>query len=234
MRKVLLYSTGLDSELHRMLLNPDVLLFFRSGASYQSHEEKQLKKLCDRKIVDKRKVIIDDTLNFESMERKDHIVPMRNIFYALRGLGYGERVYLGTNAFDIYYDQKDFTAWGLTTFVRSYYHTAEKPESWDTKDCTVETPYANLTKAELLNVAISEGHDVSHISTLRTCYDKDSEKGCGCCPACMHKAIALANNGLFRPSLFDTDPRIGAKKQMEFYAEALGERFVNELNILMQ
>jgi len=239
MEKLLLYSTGLDSELYRLLENPEGLLFFKSGARYESWEVRQLEKFIkELKLKEHHKIFIDDTLNFSSIEKSNAIVPMRNIFYFLRAFEYCENILIGVTYYDLHYDKQPDVIGSLISFVQSYYYFRNLPESWEGCMPTIQTPYRDLTKGELLGEAIKRGCDVSHIPTLRTCYDADSEKGCGKCKSCVAKAIALAVNGMFDRRYFDKDPRIEGKKWIKFYkkecAGTIDENvFLREVNILM-
>ena len=238
MSKVLLYSTGLDSELYRLIEQPEKLLFFKSGARYEKFEVAQLEKFMKMGLLDNHEVIVDDTLNFKSLEQENSIVPMRNIFYILRALEYSENVLLGVTYYDLHYDKQPDVLGALLSFVQNYYYYRETPESWEDVRPHIIVPHRDVTKAGLLKLAIDKGLDVSHIPTLRTCYDGHSEKGCGCCKSCVAKAIALANNGMFRPEYFDKDPRIAGKKWMKFYMkEAEGNIDVNvfrkEMDVLL-
>lgn len=238
MSKLLLYSTGLDSELYRLLENPEILLFFKSGARYEAKEVAQLEKFKKLGFYDGTRLIVDDTLNFKALEQSNSIVPMRNIFYLLRALEYSEHVMLGVTYYDLHYDKQPDVLGALLSFVQSYYYFRDIPDSWDSVNVNIDVPYRNLTKGGLLKLAIDSGKDVSHIPTLRTCYDAHSEKGCGVCKSCVAKAIALAVNGMFKPELFDVDPRKGGKSWVKFYKkEAEGtidvNVFLREVNILM-
>lgn len=217
MANLLLYSTGLDSELYRLLEKPEKLLFFKSGARYEALEVKQLKKFSDEGLLKEHEVIVDDTLNFRALEKANSIVPMRNIFYILRALEYAENVMIGVTYYDLHYDKQEDVLGALISFVQSYYYFRDTPETWDSVRPRIMTPYRNHTKGELLKEAINSGIDVSHIPTLRTCYDGKSEKGCGKCKSCVAKAIALAVNGLFKESYFDEDPRTVGKSWIDFY-----------------
>ena len=218
MASVLLYSTGLDSELYRLLEKPDKLLFFQSGARYEKFETKQLHKFQKMGLLDNHEIIVDDTLNFHKLERADSIVPMRNIFYILRALEYAQNVYLGITYYDLHYDKQPDVLGALISFVQSYYYFRDTPETWDEGPRpNIIVPYRGYTKGELLKLAIDSGEDVSHIPTLRTCYDGHSEKGCGKCKSCVAKAIALAVNGMFKPEYFDEDPRKVGKSWIDFY-----------------
>lgn len=238
MANVLLYSTGLDSELYRLLENPDKLLFFKSGARYEKFEVNQLQSFKNRGLLTGHELFVDDTLNFKVLEKANSIVPMRNIFYLLRALEYAEDVLIGVTYYDLHYDKQPDVLGALVSFVQNYYYYREVPETWDDVRPHILTPYRDLTKGELLKEAISRGIDCSHIPTLRTCYDGHSEKGCGRCKSCVAKAIALAVNGLFKPEYFDEDPRMVGKSWIDFYEhEAEGnidvEIFKKEVEMLL-
>ena len=121
MSKVLLYSTGLDSELYRLLEKPDKLLFFKSGARYEQHEERQLGLFKKRGLLKEHEVIVDETLNFKTLEQDNAIVPMRNIFYILRAMGYAEDVLIGVTYYDLHYDKQPDVLGALASFVQNYY-----------------------------------------------------------------------------------------------------------------
>lgn len=238
MAEILLYSTGLDSELYRLLEKPKKLLFFKSGARYEGLEIKQLEKFKNMGLLKDHEIIVDDTLNFKSLEQANSIVPMRNIFYILRALEYAQDVYIGVTYYDLHYDKQPDVLGSLISFVQNYYYYRDVPKSWDGVRPHILTPYRDLTKGELLREAINKGCDVSHIPTLRTCYDGHSEKGCGKCKSCVAKAIALAVNGLFKPEYFDEDPRKVGKSWIDFYEhEADGnidvDVFRNEVETLL-
>lgn len=215
--KLLLYSTGVDSELYRLLEKPQMLLFFTSGARYEKHEKKQLRHLQKIGVLKDEKIITDDTLNFSSIEQSNSIVPMRNIFYLLRAFEYAEKVLIGVTYYDLHYDKQVDVLNSLTSFVQNYYYFRDIPDSWDSVHPTILTPYRHLTKAGLLRECLKKGINVDHIPTLRSCYSATSKKGCGRCKSCVQKAVMLANNGMFHPLLFDEDPRVVGKEWIKFY-----------------
>lgn len=235
---VLLYSTGLDSELYRLLEAPDTLLMFASGARYEQRELEQLEKFKGMGLLNGHSIIVDRTLNFKSLEQANAIVPMRNIFYLLRAFEFSNEVLLGVTHYDLHYDKQEDVLNGLTSFIQNYYYFRDIPDTWDNVHPKVLTPYRDYTKGEMLAEAIARDIDVSHIPTLRTCYDAHSIKGCGKCKSCVQKAIALAVNGLFDPKLFDEDPRIAGKEWLAEYLEISDgtistEVFTNEMQTLL-
>lgn len=238
MAEVLLYSTGLDSELYRLLEKPKKLLFFKSGARYEALETKQLERFKDMGLLKDHEIIVDETLNFKTLEKANAIVPMRNIFYILRAMEYAQDVFIGVTYYDLHYDKQPDVLGALVAFVQNYYYYRDTPPTWDNVRPHILTPYRDMTKGELLKLAIDKGIDVSHIPTLRTCYDGHSEKGCGKCKSCVAKAMALAVNGLFKPEYFDEDPRTVGKTWIDFYEREADtnideEVFRREVEILL-
>lgn len=213
MRSILLYSSGFDSELYRLLEKPEKLLFFSSGAQYEAKEYQQVQHFINLGLINKDDVIIDRTLDFKGLEFGDHVIPMRNIFYLLRAFTYSQNVYLGINYYDVCYDKRRDTLNALESFIKCYYYGRDLPPTWTSDIPEILTPYKDFTKGEILAEAIQRGIDVSHIPFLRTCYDPSSEIGCGRCSPCMHKAMALAVNGMFKPEYFDSDPRYAVKER---------------------
>ena len=241
-KRLLLYSTGLDSELYRLVEEPEILMFFKSGARYEQKELEQLERFKKYGFLDNYELIVDDTLNFRALELDNAIVPMRNIFYLLRAFQYSENVMLGVTGYDLHYDKMPDVLSALTGFIQNYYYFRDVPETWDGVQPTVLTPHRDKTKGELLALAIELGCNVEHIPVLRTCYSATSEKGCGRCKSCVQKAIALAVNGMFHKNFFDADPRIHGRVFIDEFLEVapgtvsdgLLETFKHEVAIFLQ
>ena len=235
MGKVLLYSGGFDSELYRFLLQPDVLLYIDYGGKYTDLELGQIKKNTYSKY---EKLIIDQSFDFGSSELSNHIIPMRNVYFAMKALEYGELAILGVTYYDIHRDKANDVLCGIQSFVTNYYSQGEyKPETWDNPYCTVSAPYSKLTKGDLLRECLEEGADPTFFQNIRTCYSPTSKKGCGKCQSCLQKALALADNGLFKKELFDTNPIFGCSDIIDEFlinseGEIVQEVFIDNLRIL--
>lgn len=232
MDSVLLYSGGLDSELYRFLLKPKKLLFFNYGGKYSDLEEAQIKT-----ISFKEDLYIDRTFNFSAMERADHIVPLRNIYLMMKAFEYASTAIIGVTYYDLHRDKMQDTLYALQLFIRNYYGAIEPPVVWRERLANVIAPYHDQTKGELLKVCLDNGAEKEFFRRLRTCYSATSKKGCGVCKSCTQKAIALAVNGIFDRTLFDSDPRKALEEFEDYRKFALPnieiEVFDKELAILM-
>lgn len=211
------------------MVKPKKLLYIDSKAKYSQIEQKHLK----------RKVIKDESFDFSKLE-VNHIVPMRNIFYILRATEYSEDIYLGVTYYDLHIDKRPDVLIGLQNFINTYYGYREPPKAWKRPFCRIHTPFRDITKGELLSLVIEKDKRyIKHFQNLRTCYSPTSEKGCGRCKSCVHKAIALAVNDIFSPEFFDEDPRKVHSEWSEMYAAAAEGTidvniFKNELKKLIE
>lgn len=57
----------------------------------------------------------------------------------------------------------------------------------------------------MVAMCLASGMDKEFIQNIRTCYDSQSHKGCGKCRPCLNKAVALINNNIYQPGLFDEE-----------------------------
>ena len=89
MKKVLLYSGGMDSWLIDKIWKPDVKLYIDINGEYSKEE---IKRLPNDVIVEK--------LDLGRFEREDKIIPMRNLFFVTLASLYGEEICLGATAGD--------------------------------------------------------------------------------------------------------------------------------------
>ena len=72
MKKVLLYSGGLDSYLISHIWNPDVRLYIDIKGTYNEVEKAHLSSN-----------VIIETLDLSKFEREDKIIPLRNLFFTM-------------------------------------------------------------------------------------------------------------------------------------------------------
>jgi 7-cyano-7-deazaguanine synthase len=131
----------------------------------------------------------------ESMRRT--VVPCRNLIFlsVLAGLaeswGCGQ-VWLGVHAGDhhIYPDCRPDFVWRAGGAVSL---------ATDGK-VNVQTPYLNLTKADILRIGLGEGVPYN---LTRTCY-KDQPVACGRCGSCQERLEAFAKNGVADPLEYES------------------------------
>lgn len=190
--RVLLYSGGLDSFVVAKLWQPDVLLYVAIGHRYEQHERRAMQRAG-------LPVVIDTRLHLGHMERRDGIVPLRNLYFLAIASHYGDTIAMGVLDGEVNGDKS-------VTFARqteAVLATCYGPGYWsEGRAPRVEYPVAHLSKAELVAEYLRAGHDPAALLATRTCYDP-GELPCGHCSACVKRHIALAANGLREATAHD-------------------------------
>jgi NAD(P)H-nitrite reductase large subunit len=90
---------------------------------------------------------------------------------------------------------------------------------WESKNFSFLVPFRDLTKSEMVKEVIERGMPIPKVQQIRSCYDSKSHKGCGKCRPCLNKAVALVNNNIFDPELFEE--RITSKSIQSLQKEVL-------------
>lgn len=228
-KTVQLFSGGFDSTLQEFILKPDILLYVDMKTTYSEAELKFLKTLPESY---QRRLVIKE-LPLGEYELKSMYLPYRNLILAAIALQYGQHVYFGFNNGDNAPDKDELFIKRLTTLFRHLNSEADVMMGWENKHFSFRSPFKHLTKTGMVKLALEEGMSPTVIQNIRSCYSATSEKGCGDCGPCVTKAIALINNDLFCPELFDT-PITKAKIQkfLENVSEEpnLSETWLNDFN----
>jgi len=199
-KKVMLYSGGLDCTLQSFLIKPDILLHMDIGGFYSEAEKKHLttrKHFCDE-------IIIDDTLRIGDFEMETLYLPYRNLYFILNALQIGEHIYFGFNESDVGPDKSQTFIDKATAVIKEM-----TKEAWITPEhtnFTINAPFMHLTKGEMVAKCLYEGMTPEFIQSIRSCYDDESEKGCGACSPCFSKLVALVVNDISIDGVFDVDP----------------------------
>lgn len=190
MKKVLLYSGGMDSWLIDKLYKPDIKLFVDIGTPSAKAERKKLPK----------DVIVVDFQNLAQFERKeDFILPLRNLYLIALATNYGDEICLGANATDATLDKTTEFAEKLSDLL-TYMYGEQK---WThERHIKVNVDYRNFTKAQLLDAYLEQGGSVTeaYFKTF-SCFTPD-EDGTEChnCRACFLKFMAFVDNGFWLPN----------------------------------
>ncbi len=130
--------------------------------------------------------------HYESDNMKSTVVPNRNMILLSLAIGYAvdikaPKVYYGAHSGDhaIYPDcRPEFVeAMNNVAGIANYEHVS------------IETPYLNSSKGEILKDGLSMSLDYTH---TWTCYN-GREKACGKCGACVERLEAFEENGAVDP-----------------------------------
>ena len=181
MKKVLLYSGGMDSWLIDKIWEPDVKLFVDVGTEASKIERQRLPK----------DVIIKE-FNLSEYEVKDahHLLPLRNLFLVELASYYGDVICLGSVGGSVHYDNTFEFAISATRLINSLY--AEMG-----KEIRVVNPWAETSKTDLLKEYLKKYPDglKKAFGESFSCYEPVDGKECGKCVSCMQKREAFRNVG---------------------------------------
>ena len=115
MKKVLLYSGGMDSWLISHLWKPDVKLYIDTGSSYAAEERRRLPP-----------DITIEHLDLNRFERADKIIPLRNLFFVMLASYYGDKICLGATYGDRVLDKSVIFAQKASGLLSYLY----QPQHW--------------------------------------------------------------------------------------------------------
>lgn len=178
MKKVLLYSGGMDSYIIKELWKPDVKLFIDYGTKQTAEERKRLPKDVIVKEIDLSQYIEKDNKN---------TIPLRNLLFATIAVNYGDVIAIGGVKDDLHFDKTKVFAWATTKLFNSVLGKEDSK-----RKVKVVVPYRGYTKRELLSLYIASGGDVKKLEhNTWSCYTPEHGKECGKCNPCKRKAAAI-------------------------------------------
>lgn len=200
MKKILLYSGGMDSWLIDKLWKPDIKLYVDMDTKYSVQERNKL----DYSVTQMH-------LPLGDYERPDSIIPLRNAFLVelavLSQANNDEDIVIGLGSMDgdRCLDQNPKFAKLVEKLVNHLY----EPQSWTPgKKIKVELPFKDHTKKELLLEYVKQGGDVKKAwEESLSCYSPQGEleEPCWGCKPCVRKWLAFEAAG------FQTDKAIRDK-----------------------
>ena len=190
MKKVLLYSGGMDSWLMSKLWNPDIKLYVNMHTRYSENEMKKIKESeSDVTFVD---------LPLGQWERDDAIVPLRNLYLCMVACNVtgseDVKILIGATAGDRVLD-KSYEFVDKANGLLNYLYT---PQHWipEGKNVNICIGYKSWTKSDLLQEYKKQGGDLKEAFTHSfSCYDPVDGHECWHCKPCFRKFVAFASVG---------------------------------------
>jgi len=200
MKTAIMLSGGLDSTLALMIADKQGLdaigVYVDLGQPYNKKEQAVVRRLA--KSYDVRqitcKVVSQENGNVPTIE--DQVIDGRNMTLVTIGANFGDRVWLCAldgEMHDYMPDKNEKFFSRATTALSQAYG----------REIRVETPFKDLTKAELIAKAIEMGVPIKDIKATSTCYH-ESLKRCGECSACVKRYIAFSLNKI--KERYSSDP----------------------------
>lgn len=200
MKKVLLYSGGMDSWLISQIWKPDIKLYIDMHTRYSENEKKKIQENeKDVKIVD---------FPLGQWERKDAIIPLRNLFLVMVVCNItgaeDVEICLGATAGDRVLDKSEGFREKATDLLNYLY----QPQHWipQGKKVNINIDFKSKTKTQLIAMYVEQGGDIEKaFNHSFSCYNPDNGRECWSCKPCFRKFVSFALNGMrFTPEVENT------------------------------
>lgn len=186
MKKVMLYSGGLDSWIISKLWKPDIRLYVDTGSLGSKAE---VKNLPADVVVEKL-----DIHKFEIPER-NYILPLRNLYFCMLAMNYGDTICLGATASSKNLDKNETfckLAGDLLTYLIPQVYPNNAPER-----IQVVVPFKKYSKKQLLEMYLAQGGDLeTAFKSTVSCYNpKPDGSPCLECSSCLKRMSAFRELG---------------------------------------
>ena len=190
MKKVLLYSGGMDSWLMSKLWNPDVKLYVNMHTKYSRDEME--------KIRQSEEGVVFADLPLGEWEREDAIVPLRNLYLCMVACNVtgseDVEILIGATAGDRVLDKSRVFADKASDILQYLY----SPQHWipQGKKVVVSVQYKDHTKADLLREFKEAGGDLEEaFNKSFSCYNPHNGRECWSCKPCFRKFVSFSCAG---------------------------------------
>lgn len=212
MKKILLYSGGMDSWLIDKLWKPDIKLYIDMNTKYSKEE---ISRLPEDVILDK--------LDLGKWERDDAIIPLRNLYLLMWATNYMDNegciITMGCLQGDRSLDKQSEFCNKAQDLLNHLY----QPQWWlpNGRKVEINQYFKQFTKAELLKKYIDQGGDIKKVwnETFSCYHPKEDGTPCRKCKPCQRKVISFYEFGFVDESwLSDIIPAI--EKDMVPYIKA--------------
>lgn len=200
MKKVLLYSGGMDSWLIDKIWKPDMKVYVNMHTRYSAEEIKRIQE------TEKDVTIVDFPLG--QWERTDAIIPLRNLYLTMvicNITGSEDvEICLGATAGDRVLDKSPKFV-EMTNDLLNYLY---QPQHWipEGKKVKLNIDFKAKTKTELIRMFVENGGDIlDAFERSFSCYNPQDGEECWSCKPCFRKFVSFALNGFkFPKSVINT------------------------------
>lgn len=197
MKRVLLFSSGMDSLIIKELLQikDSECLFVDMGTD----ENKVERILIEKKYPDVRIY----TLPLQPLSLSNYIIPYRNNILTLIAANCGNNIIFGFTLGDTTKD-KDYVFKAQMEAVLNYF-ALDKDKVSIPGPFAINMPFKMCTKTELVSEYLKRGFNIDNLFSSSSCY-AGSEKPCGRCRSCLRKYVAFENNDIKKSEYWETEP----------------------------
>lgn len=210
MKKVLLYSGGMDSWLISKIWKPDIKVYVNMHTRYSEEEMRRIQE------NEKDVVIVDFPLG--QWERDDAIIPLRNLYLTMVMCNItgseDVEICLGATAGDRVLDKSPLFVEKVNDLLNYLY----QPQHWikEGKRVKLNIDFKTKTKTELIKMFVEAGGDINEaFSRSFSCYDPIDGHECWQCKPCFRKFVSFALNGMNFPKEVSDTAITYIKKEIE-------------------
>lgn len=190
MKKVLLYSGGMDSWLIDKIWKPDIKVYVNMHTRYSDEEIKKIKERNEPVLI------VDFPLG--QWERDDAIIPLRNLYLVMVmcNITGSEDVdiCLGATAGDRVLDKSPEFVDKANDLLNYLY----QPQHWipQGKKVRINIDFKSKTKTQLIKEFVEAGGNIDEaFKRSFSCYNPQGDKECWQCKPCFRKYVSFKLNG---------------------------------------
>lgn len=215
-KRVLLFSSGMDSFIINKLEEPDILLFIDNKSQYSTEERDFLEKRTLDNLV-----IFEDIVNHSKIEMSNKIIPARNMYFLIIASYFGDDIILGATAGDRSTDKDKKFETLMTTTLRHIYSQSHWCEG---RAISIDFKYKSYTKEDLVRLYVEKRADEGvgiHQSVRElvedsfSCYTPINHEQCNRCKPDIRKFLAiLGATGIDISDYYNNKPRDYFTKEM--------------------
>jgi len=195
MKKILLFSGGLDSYIAWHYLDKPKTVYFDTGVGYSEMEIKTIARLVPDTLIDSSLRLYERQVGLSSTA----FIPMRNLYLAMLACHYGDEIVIAGLCDD---NVNDKNAAIFIEFSRVL-------SELNCREIKVTSPFWDMTKADIVKWYLDQGLPTDNLLQTGSCYTPElvstttfGDCYCGRCTCCFRKWVALWVNGI-ETSFFD-------------------------------
>jgi 7-cyano-7-deazaguanine synthase in queuosine biosynthesis len=193
MKKILLFSGGLDSVIANRYVFPDLCLHFDLGTKYSRRESDAVYDFMKAKITPN--LMVQNNIDLGTYEEPDANIPLRNLYLVSGAVSEALARYSEEAFFNIYLIvQKDEMS--IPDRTQNFLDASSSMLSkLSGKKISVYTPFDDMDKTDMVRWFLKDGWNIDELLMSYSCF-RGYDKECGNCPACFRKWVALTNNDI--------------------------------------
>ena len=186
MKEMILFSGGPDALIAWEYLKRPTAFYIQHGCKYEEKQLRAVSKLQNMVQSDKIRVR-QSVLDLGDIEEEDSFLPMRNMFFVMivAGLGF-DKIWLALQRGEQSIPDRS------AGFTR---RMSEELSIQLKRPITVDSPFWQMTKSDMVAWYIEHGHDVGILKETVSCFHPTLDR-CGECAACFRRWCAFESNGI--------------------------------------